>query len=138
MLYNAEQVKLMFEEHAILVYDQECVTIQDTFCLFGKDALDFAFHYGDHKVDFSDFGDSETSVYELFVSYQGFRLTATYANLLELRRMRKEREADVGPLPDVSLKPKAPKHRKSTTPKVIDIRTMFKDNAALAAQQKVR
>ena len=135
MLYNTEQVKLMFDEHAILFYDQESVTFTDAIRLFGKNAFEWAFYEGDRNLDICLFGDPETSPCEPFVSYQGFCLVATYANLLELRRMRKEAGMKVDPLPDVSLEPKP---KKPPAPKVIDICTTLKDNAALAAQQKVR
>lgn len=135
MLYNAEQVKLMFDEHAILFYDQEGVTFTDAIRLFGNSAFEWAFHCGERDVDIPCFGDPEMSLCEPFVSYRGFCLVATYANLLELRRMRKEAGMKVDPLPDVSLEPKP---KKASAPKVVDIRPMLKDNAAHAAQQKVR
>lgn len=40
MLYDAEQVKLMFDEHAILFYDQEGVTFYDAIRLFGNSAFE--------------------------------------------------------------------------------------------------
>ena len=132
MLYNTEQVKLMFDEHAILFYDQEGVTFTDAIRLFGNSAFEWAFHCGERDVDLHLFGDPEMSLCEPFVSYRGFCLVATYANLLELRRMSKDAGMKVDPLPDVSLEPKP---KKAPTPKVIDIRPMLKDNAA---QQKVR
>lgn len=89
MLYDAEQVKLMFDEHAILFYDQEGVTFYDAIRLFGNSAFEWAFHCGERDVDILCFGDPEMSLCEPFVSYRGFCLVATYANLLELRRMRK-------------------------------------------------
>ena len=135
MLYNAEQVKLMFDEHAILFYDQEGVTFTDAIRLFGNSAFEWAFHCGDREIDLHLFGDPEMSLCEPFCSYRGFCLVATYANLLELRRMRKEAGMTVDPLPDVSLEPKP---KKPAAPKVVDIRPMLKDNAAHAAQQKVR
>ena len=131
MLYNAEQVKLMFDEHAILFYDQEGVTFTDAIRLFGNSAFEWAFHCGDHEIDLHLFGDPEMALCEPFVSYRGFCLVATYANLLELRRMRKEAGMKVDPLPDVSLEPKP---KKATTPKVVDICPILKDNAAHAAQ----
>lgn len=135
MLYNAEQVKLMFDEHAILFYDQEGVTFTDAIRLFGNSAFEWAFHCGERDVDIPCFGDPEMALCEPFVSYRGFCLVATYANLLELRRMRKEAGMKVDPLPDVSLEPKP---KKAPVSKVVDIRPMLKDNAAHAAQQKVR
>ena len=90
MLYNAEQVKLMFDEHAILFYDQEGVTFTDAIRLFGNNAFEWAFHCGERDIDLLLFGDPEMSLCEPFVSYRGFCLVATYANLLELRRMSKE------------------------------------------------
>ena len=138
MLYNDEQVKLMFDEHAILFYDQEGVTFTDAIRLFGNNAFEWAFHCGERDIDLLLFGDPEMSLCEPFVSYRGFCLVATYANLLELRRMSKEAGMKVDPLPDVSIKPKTPERRKPTTPKVVDIRPMLRDNAAYAAQQKVR
>ena len=52
-----------------------------------------------------------------------------------IQSMRKEAGMKVDPLPDVSLEPKP---KKVPVSKVIDIRQMLKDNAAHAAQQKVR
>ena len=109
MLYDAEQVKLMFDEHAILFYDQEGVTFTDAIRLFGNSAFEWAFHCGERDVDIPCFGDPEMSLCEPFVSYRGFCLVATYANLLELRRMRKEAGMKVDPLPDVPLEPKSKK-----------------------------
>ena len=135
MLYDAEQVKLMFDEHAILFYDQEGVTFYDAIRFFGNSAFEWAFHCGERDVDILCFGDPEMSLCEPFVSYRGFCLVATYANLLELRRMRKEAGMKVDPLPDVSLEPKP---KKASGPKVVDIRPMLKEHAAIAARQKVR
>ena len=132
MLYDAEQVKLMFDEHAILFYDQEGVTFYDAIRFFGNSAFEWAFHCGERDVDLHLFGDPEMSLCEPFVSYRGFCLVATYANLLELRRMSKDAGMKVDPLPDVSLEPKP---KKASGPKVVDIRPMLKDHAA---QQKVR
>ena len=135
MLYDAEQVKLMFDEHAILFYDQEGVTFYDAIRFFGNSAFEWAFHCGERDVDILCFGDPEMSLCEPFVSYRGFCLVATYANLLELRRMRKEAGLKVDPLPEGSL---VPKRTKASGPKVVDIRPMLKDHAAIAARQKVR
>lgn len=139
ILYNAEQVKRLFDEHAILFYDQEGVTFYDVIGIFGKESVEWAFYCGDHKIAFPVFSDPEERLWEPFVSYQGFCLVATYANLLELRRMRKESGLKVDPLPDLnSEKPKQTKREKAQAPKVIDIRQMLKNNAATAAQEKVR
>ena len=62
-------------------------------------------------------------------------LTFFVSVILELRRMRKEAGMKVDPLPDVSLEPKP---KKASGPKVVDIRPMLKDHAAIAARQKVR
>ena len=52
MLYNAEQVKLMFDEHSILFYDQEGVTFTDAIRLFGNSALNGRFTVGNVTLTF--------------------------------------------------------------------------------------
>ena len=133
MLYDAEQVKLMFDEHAILFYDQEGVTFYDAIRFFGNSAFEWAFHCGERDVDILCFGDPEMSLCEPFVSYRGFCLVATYANLLELRRMRKEAGMKVDPLPDVSLEPKP---KKASGPKVVDIAQCLKTMRPLPPDRK--
>lgn len=136
MLYNAEQVKQMFDEHAVLFYGQEGVTLYDAISLFGKDAFDWAFHLGDHEECFSFFGDPDIGPYEPFVSYSGFCLVATYANLLELQQKHKE-AGTTNPLRDISPKQKTAK-RKHTTHKVIDICTMLNNNERRGGYEKIR
>lgn len=127
-MYNAEQVKLMFDEHAILFYDQEGVTFYDAIVLFGKDSVDFSYHYADRGVDIISFG--ENDLWEPFYTYRGFCLVATYANLLELRQRRREMGFPIKDLPSLTrVNPK-----KAPAPKVIDICAMLKDNAVLAAR----
>lgn len=136
MLYDAEQVKLMFDEHAILFYDQEGVTFYDAIRLFGENAADFAWHYAERGVDILNFGEKEDGLWEPFYTYRGFCLVATYANLLELREKRRKMGL---PVKDLSAPAQAKrKPQKAPAPKVIDISAILKNNAAIAAQQKVR
>lgn len=119
-MYNAETVRQMFEEKAVLFVDQDGVMLRDVIHLFGKDAISAAIDSGESLKSFHWFTDARGTK-ELFVTYHGFRLIATYVNLQEFQHEKESQHSEAQP----KAKPK--NRRKNNSSNVIDIRPMLKE-----------
>lgn len=128
-MYNAETVRQMFEEKAVLFVDQDGVTLLDATHLFGEDAVRAAIDSGDSINSFHWFKDAMgTKV--LFVTYHGFQLIATYVNLQELQHGKESQHSES------QTKAKTKNRRKGKYSNVIDICPMLKDDASSTAKRK--